>query len=181
LASALSDQSLSRKYCGLLVSVLPALSTYLSPSSKRAVKHTVKYAPDITTSPQPSADAFSLQDLSLHHTADNDPDHEGYHSPSHPAPIPPRSATDPQHRGGRHTSAQSFRRRMTFGGWGAKQERPLETNEKNVSKISLAQTVRKKVSSLFVPEHRVGKAPGIWRELRTIIFGSCASGRSICF
>lgn len=183
MAFAPPDQSLANPRF-LFVSVLlalpdpPALSGYLS-SSGRAAKPSVKYADNITTSPQTAPDTFSLQHSSSHHTADNDPDNEAYHSLPHP--VPPRSLSEQYNRRGRRTSAQSFRRRVTFGGWGAKGKRPTEANEKSVSTTSLVQTVRTKVSTLFVPEHKVGKAPGIMRELRTIIFGSCTSCRPICF
>lgn len=183
MAFGLSDQSLANLRC-LYVCALPvlsnpaALSAYLSLSGRTA-KPSVKYAERITTSPQPVADGFSVQRSPSHHTTDNDLDNDGYHSPSHSAPQ--RSFTEPQYRRSRYTGAQSTRRRMTYGGWGARAENPATTNEKSISTTSLAQTIRTKVSTLFKPGHKVGRSPGFFRELRTIILGSCASSRPICF
>jgi hypothetical protein len=36
------------------------------------------------------------------------------------------------------------------------------------------QRARTGLSNLLVPEHKVGKPPGFVRELKTIMFGSCA-------
>ena len=178
-----SDQSLSQILVAysfpLALSNHGALLVYLSLSGCTA-KPSVKYAERITTSPQLAGDVFQLQPTS-HFATDND--HDGYHSPSHSTPQ--RSASEPPygHEPGSYTSSQSFRRRMTYGGWGAKPERPVNINKKNfsASTVSLVQSVKTKVSNLFVPGHKVGKAPGFLLELRTIVFGSCTSIRPICF
>lgn len=132
-------------------------------------KPSVKYAENITTSPQSAAETFSLQHSSSHHTNDNDPDSEA-HSPFH-APLP-RSTSEPQH-GRRRTSAQSSRRRATWGGRRPIAEVDTDPKEKASPKAPLLERVRTTMSTLFVPEHKVGKPPGLARELRTIIFGSC--------
>lgn len=153
----------------------PNPDTSIAPCSG-TVRPPVRYAEHITTSPQPFSNP--TQRASSLHTLDNDPYNEGgYHSPFHT--VPPKSLSEPQ-RHGRRSSAQSFRRRMTWGGQRVGVENPVDT-EMNSSTTSLVQRVRTKVSTLFVPEHKVGEAPGILRELRTIIFGSCASDCLIYF
>ena len=143
------------------------LTSFLS--SGPTAKPSVKYAENITTSPQPqsAAESFSVQHSSSYHTNDNDHDGEASY-------YPPRSTTDP-YQNRRRTSAQSSRRRMTWGGHNASAETPIGSKDKASSKMPLLQRVRTKMSSLLVPEHRVGKPPGFGRELRTIVFGSCES------
>ena len=173
-----SDQSLSQILVAYSFPLSPRFLPLVLSLSGCTAKPSVKYAEHITTSPELAGDVFQLQPTS-HFTTDNDPDNDGHHSPSHS--VPPRSFSEPQYGPHRYTSAQSFRRRMTYGGWGAKTERPVNINKKNFSTISLVQSVKTKVSGLFVPEYKVGKAPGLMLELRTIVFGSCASTRPICF
>jgi len=139
-------------------------------------KPSTKFTADLTTSPDPNTEAFPPQ-RPPHVIIDNTFDDEGgHHSPSHP--VPPKSFTDPHPKRGRHTSAQSFRRRMTWGGRGANSP---DTQEQNTPTIPMIQRLKTSLANLLVPEHKVGKAPGLLREFKTILFGSCMFSCPICF
>jgi len=166
------------------------LSTYSFPLSRilrialfgrdvLIAKPTVKYADHVTTSPDPAVDVPQLQHPAPHPTIDNDPDNEGGHrSPSHP--VPPKSFSEPSTKPGRRTSSQSFRRRTTWGGLNTSVANSNTTQDRDAPSTTILQRARTNFSNLFVPEHKVGKAPGVMRELRTILFGSCASWCLIC-
>ena len=140
----------------------------------------VKYTDKLTTSPDLDRDTFQLplQTSPSHHT-DNETDNDGgHHSPSHQ--VPPRSFSDIP-RPGRRTSAQSFRRRMTYGGRAASISGSVATQHNpNGSSLTVLQRARSTLSTLLVPGHKVGKPPGFMHELKTILFGSCASYCLIC-
>ena len=147
----------------------PSLLIFVLFYPECTAKPTVKYDDKLTTSPVP--DAFPLQTSLSQHT-DNDTDNDGgHHSPSHPAP--PRSFSDTP-RPGRRTSAQSARRRMTYGGR-ATTIPSFANRDPGASSLTIVQKARSTLSTLLVPEHKVGKPPGFFQELRTIVFGSCES------
>lgn len=138
---------------------------------ERTAKPTVKYFDQLTTSPDPSNDTFQLQTSRSQHT-DNEDNDDGHHSPSHT--VPPRSFSDIP-RPGRRTSAQSVRRRMTYGGRATSVPGSVSTQDPGASALTMVERAKSSLSNLLVPEHKVGEAPGFLRELRTIMFGSCAS------
>ena len=144
---------------------------------ERTAKPTIKYSDQLTTSPDPSNDTFQLQTSRSQHT-DNDTDGDGgHHSPTHP--VSHRSFSDVP-RPGRRTSAQSFRRRMTYGGRTTTIPNSIN-KDPGASSLTMVQRARSTLSTLITPEHKVGKPPGLLRELRTIVFGSCESCRLIFF
>ena len=143
------------------------------PRSECTAKPAVKYADHMTTSPDPSSeDASQVQRSRSHHT-DNDHDNDGgHHSPSHPVPLNP--FPDSRSKSGRRTSAQSFRRRTTFGSRPVSVANTVATQDQGASQTTMLERVRTNMSTLLVPGHKVGKPPGFVRELKTILFGSCA-------
>lgn len=154
------------------------ISTPLCWSSCTA-KPSVRYADRITMSPDPSGDEVQR---SPSQRTDNDFDDDGgYHSPTHTAPpspfvdppiYPPRYP--PRYR--RRTGAQSGRRRTTFGSRSEAEPRPVTaTSEQGTPSITMIQRMKTNISTLLVPGHKVGDPPGFVRELKTILFGSCAS------
>ena len=136
--------------------------------SGRAAKPSVKYSDHITVSPS-LADAFVVQNT------DNDTDNDGgHHSPSHI--VSPRSFSDAYPKRGYRTSAQSTRRRMTYGGRTTSVVNSVNTlGQAAPPTTTMLQRARMGFSNLLVPGHKIGKPPGFVRELKTILFGSCAS------
>jgi hypothetical protein len=73
----------------------------------------------------------------------------------------------------------SVRARSTWGGDGIMNGVNSATPQNHgVTKL---QRVRARFATLLVPEYKVGQPPGFMRELKTILFGTCASQCSICF
>ena len=52
---------------------------------------------------------------------------------------------------------------------------PVNSQDRPASSATSVQRVGAALSKLLKPKRKVGKAPGFTHELRTILFGSCAS------
>jgi len=96
---------------------------------------------------------------------DGDPDSRGVH----------HSASDPDPPMSQYTSVQSVPGRITDGGRTTSIMNSISARDRRTSSAVSVQRVGKTLSKLFKPERKVGKAPGFTSELRTILFGSCAS------
>ena len=132
----------------------------------------IHYSDHITPSPQ-VVDILTRSPPPLQRTVPDFDDEGGHHSPSHP--VPHKSKTDEYPRRGR-TSAQSTRRRMTYGGRATGMPNFFSTQGQGASpSTTMLQRARTGFSNLLVPGHKVGKPPGFVREMKTILFGSCAS------
>jgi hypothetical protein len=117
-----------------------------------------------TTSPDTSKEIFRLHPSSSS-PIDGDPDdNRGVH----------RSVSDPDPRTSCRTSVQSMPGSMTDGGHTTSIAGSIGTQNRRASSMTLVQRTGTTMSKLFKPERKVGKPPGFMRELRTILFGSCA-------
>ena len=126
---------------------------------------------DFTTSPDLSQDTSILQP-SPSYPANNDPNIGGcHHSPS--GPDPQTSSPDVHPSPDRHTSVQSVPRRMTGGGRTTTVVDSVGTQNRRASSMTLVPGVGTILCKLLVPKRKVGKAPGLRHELKTILFGSC--------
>ena len=117
-----------------------------------------------TTSPNPSTDTFRLQP-SPSFPIDSDPDNCGVRC----------SVSDPDLQMSRRTSVQSVPGRMTDDDRTTGIANSVNTQDRWASPTTLVQRLETTLSKLSKPGRKVGKAPGFTRELRTILFGSCAS------
>ena len=128
---------------------------------------------DFTTGPDLSQDAFILQP-SPSSPVDSDPNIGGcHHSP--PDPDPQTSSPDVHPSPDRRTPVQSVPRRMTDGDQTTTVADSVGTQNRRASSMTSVQRVGTVLSELFVPKRKVGKAPGLRHELKTILFGSCTS------
>lgn len=119
---------------------------------------------DFTMSSDPSKDAPRLQSPSSP-PIDADSDNYGDHS----------SASDPVPRISRHSPAQSPPGIAADGGRNANTAGTISAQDRRASSATLVQRVGTTLSVFLSPKCKVGKAPGLTRQLRTILFGSCAS------
>ena len=128
---------------------------------------------DFTTGPDSSQDTFILQPPPSY-PADSDPNIGGrHHSPSGPDSQTSFPYVHPSPD--RHPSVQSVPRRMTDGGRTTTVADSVGTLNQRASSMTLVQRVGTVLSKLLVPKRKVGKAPGLRHELKTILFGSCTS------
>lgn len=140
----------------------------------------VKYTDQITTSPVPTTDDF-LSPLPRTAPARDDDrsDVEGYSTRSQP--FPPNSRTGKVPRPGRRTLAQSTRRRTTLRTTTVNRTNTVSTQNPSIPPGTRLRLFKTSLANLVTPSHKVGESPGFMRELKSILFGTCASRHCICF
>ena len=119
---------------------------------------------DPTTSPDTSKDTFQLQP-SPPLPVDNDTDNRGVH----------HSVSNPDPQASRRTPVQFVPGTITDGDRTTSVVNPVSAQDRQASSTTSVHIVGTTLSKLFKPERKVGKAPGFTHELKTILFGSCAS------
>lgn len=162
---ALSNPATS---CRFLMSLFFCRGATAEPPAMHAIQTSISL--------QPVSEPSSPRNSS-YHTANDDPDNEGGDYPPSPT-VPPGSFPEPEPGRVLHTSLDLLGR-INLRGRAPNAENPADTGRDSLTSSSM-QRVRTAVSSLFVPERRVGKAPGIVCQLRTIVFGSCVSSSITC-
>ena len=131
-------------------------------------------------SPDPAEEGFSSSPPRTAPARDNDhSDEGGYSARSHT--FPPSSVTEQIPRPGRYTLAQSTRRRTTLRAPAANRTSTVNTETPSSPPGTKLQRFKTGLGNLVTPGHKVGDSPGFVQELKSILFGTCASHRHICF
>ena len=118
---------------------------------------------DPTASPGTSQDTFQLQP-SPPPSIDDDPDSRGVYR------LVPN--LDPQTS---RTSVESVPGTMVDGDRTTSVVNLVGTQDRQASSTTLVQTIGMALSKLFKPARKDSKAARVTHELKTILFGSCAS------
>jgi hypothetical protein len=108
---------------------------------------------------------------------DNDHSDEGYSALSHT--FPPSSQTGQVPSPGRYTLAQSTRRRTTLRAPTVNRTNSVGNKTPSIPPGTKLQRFKTGLNNLVTPGHKVGDSPGFVRELKSILFGTCASRRHI--
>lgn len=136
------------------------------------------HSPSQTASPKAPTDPLSRLGHHSFHTASPNALTEplpqpGSYSPSYS--LPSMATSDPLPGPGRRTAAQLFRRRIRRHRTPTSLTNTANTQDQGALSETRLQRVGASISGLLVPEHQVGEPPGFVREVKNILFGSCAS------
>ena len=147
-------------------------------SSRRPLAPSAGRFRSSTHCPNPPITIMTMTDGGHHSprpTNDNHDDDGGYHSTSHPA-LPHRRTwgqrTHMRKTYGSQAPAQRTRRRTTYGSRFMSIAAAVTPQDQGAT---MARRIRTNLTELVVPAHKVGEPPGFIQEMKTILFGSCAS------
>lgn len=128
-----------------------------------------KYTGRLTGDPEQVSDDLSQPHPESHITIVEDPSRPpGVEHTSQPQLTSSNSYRKP----GRHTSAQSPRRRTAWGSPSVNMTNPAAPEHRDTPSKTKFQRIKESLASLLVPDHKVGEPPGFVRELKSILFGT---------